>query len=883
MVFVCDMPYPKEEEKNDNTIYDGKILSDFQKWAIKAIKEGDHVLITAHTGSGKTLPAEFAIQYFMAPERKERKKVIYASPIKALSNQKLYDFRRKFPAISFGILTGDCKDNPDADVIIMTTEILRNSLLLSANPIGNTTADALKLGGDGSNNLAAVIFDEVHYINDAERGSVWEQAILLLPPQVQLIMLSATIDRAEEFAGWIEKEKQMQWVGVTPPNPLLEQKLVGVTPSDPLLEQKLVGVTPSDPLLEQKLVGVTPPDPLWVATRRAPRVYLASTNERVVPLTHYMWLAVHEGAIKKTAAVNSAYEKKIEELRRTPVPIATSTGVFNEINYYKMKDGLDYLSKNKAGYVKRQFVLNDLLHYLKSKEMLPAICFVFSRKQVEQAAKEINFSLFDEEPSAGSVEKECRHILQSKFPNYQEYLDLPEYQNIIHLLEKGIAIHHAGILPVLREMVELLFEKGFIRLLLATETFAVGLNMPTKTVIFVGLSKFNGSVMRLLYPHEYTQMAGRAGRRGKDTVGHVFHCVNLFELPTATEYKHLLTGPPQTLVSKFKFSFSMALTMLAAGQDMQSFMTQSLLSADLRRELKGFEQETVKTQELYTKKQEVLQLGRTPPEILKNYKEMSEKMPGLVNSERKRARATLNTLEAQHKFLVPDLAKYEALEVVKGQLLRLQHDKENTADYVKNNLKELTDILEQQGFIGPNAISLTEKGNVAAKLQEVHPLAFAELYYKTQHFAGLTSADLAGLFSCFYPVSVSEELKVHHPPRIPLYETLLADLLMYQKKEEAAYLNTGSFYDIAFDLREFVIQWCNCTTEAECKLLIQDLKQRTGIFLGEFIKALLKVNAIAAEMEQVCEITHDMVLLEKIREIPQLTLKYVATNQSLYL
>jgi superfamily II RNA helicase len=626
--------------------------------------------------------------------------------------------------------------------------------------------------------------------------------------------------------------------------------------------------------------------------RRAPQVYLCSTSVRIVPLTHYMWLSTHDGAIKKAAVINAPYEKKLEELRKTPIVLATSDGVFKEDNYYKMKDALDYLYKNKAGFVKRQFILNDLLHYLKGKEMLPAICFVFSRKQVEQAAREINFSLFDVDSdnwTPGAVEKECRHILQSKFKNYQEYLDLPEYHSIIQLLEKGIAIHHAGILPVLREMVELLFEKGFIRLLLATETFAVGLNMPTKTVIFLGLSKFNGHVMRPLYPHEYTQMAGRAGRRGKDTVGHVIHCVNLFELPSASEYKHILTGPPQTLVSKFKFSFNMALTMLEAKQDMYSFMTQSLLSVDLRREINGYDMETEKIQEVYTKKKELLQLGRTPPEILLIYKTVFDKLPHMVNSVRKKAKQELNSMEASYKFLLQDLTKYEALESVKGQLAQLQREKYNTECYVVNNLNALLNILEHNGFIYKEApesqsnMLLTQKGQVAAKLQEVHPLAMADLYYKTDQFAGLSAGELAGLFSCFYPLSVSDDLKVHNPPNTTLFKTLVTDLQRYQESEEVVYLNTGAQYELSYDLQTLVVKWCYATTEIECKMIIQELKDLTGTFLGEFIKALLKINAIASEFEQICELTQNIALLEKIREIPRLTLKYIATNQSLYL
>ena len=166
------------------------------------------------------------------------------------------------------------------------------------------------------------------------------------------------------------------------------------------------------------------------------KMYLAPTYTRIVPLTHYMWLSVNEGVLKKSA--KTPYEKKIETLRGVPIPIATSAGVFNEPNYYKMKDVLDYLYKNNT-HIKRQFVLGDLLRHLKSQAMLPAICFVFSRKHVEQAAQEISFSLFEADSGLPAVvEKECRLILSTKLANYQEYLDLPEYKTIVGLLEKGI-------------------------------------------------------------------------------------------------------------------------------------------------------------------------------------------------------------------------------------------------------------------------------------------------------------------------------------------------------------------------------------------------------------------------------------------------------------
>jgi superfamily II RNA helicase len=867
MVIHCTSAFPVTDEVYLQTaagfIPPTLVLSDFQKWAIKAIITGDNVLITAHTGSGKTLPAEFAINYFAA----QGKKVIYASPIKALSNQKLYDMRKKFPHISFGILTGDCKDNPEADVLIMTTEILRNTLL---NKKINKAATSINLTKDGhctlhplaacgcmavitppsvlplmfemdfERDLAAVVFDEVHYINDAERGSVWEQAILMLPPQVQLIMLSATIDRPEDFAGWIEMEKNKQVQ----------------------VQAQQAQVQVQAPILIKQM-------------------YLAPTYTRLVPLTHYMWLAVNEGIVKK--ASKTPYEKKIENLRSAPLTIASADGVFQEENYYKIKDVTDYLYKNNT-HIKRQFVLEDLLKYLKNKEMLPAICFVFSRKHVEQAAKEISFSLFEEDSGLPAlVEKECRHILAAKLPNYHEYLELNEYKTIVALLEKGIAIHHAGIIPVLREMVELLFEKGFIRLLLATETFAVGLNMPTKTVIFAGLTKYNGSVMRLLYPHEYTQMAGRAGRRGLDTIGHVFHCVNLFELPTATEYKHLLTGPPQKLTSKFKISFNLALSMLDAKQDIIAFMAQSMLSADISREITGYDKEEQQKAAMISVKEEQLKLCRTPLAALEQYKEGQANLALLANSARKKARIVLNNLEAEHKFILTELPKLDALHDAQKAYTTVKFHKKNTIDYIANTVYDLQKILEANGFVHEHMI--TEKGRIAAQLQEVHPLALADLYVNLHKFASLDAAQLAGLFSCFYPLNVSDELRTHICTDSIRDITFFTKELLthYFKAEQDAFLITGANYDMAYDLVPFVIKWCDSPDEVTCKQLLQEVKKHTGCFIGEFVKALLKVNAIAQEFERVCEMTQNMVLLEKLRAIPTLTLKYIATSQSLYL
>ena len=246
--------------------------------------------------------------------------------------------------------------------------------------------------------------------------------------------------------------------------------------------------------------------------------------------------------------------------------------------------------------VNNKYILNQICDYLHIKEMLPAICFVFSRKNVIEFAKMIEYPLFTGKEShiPNIIEKECKHILM-KLPNYREYVELPEYKELTKLLQKGIAVHHSGILPVLREMVEMLFSKGYIKLLFATETFAIGVNMPTKTALFTGVTKFDGDGFRNLLAHEYTQMAGRAGRRGKDVVGHVIHLVNMFEMPTLSEYQTMLNGVPQTLLSKFKIDFSLILRELKFESALKEGFTenQSLTSEVIVSKIKSFIQKSM--------------------------------------------------------------------------------------------------------------------------------------------------------------------------------------------------------------------------------------------------------------------------------------------------
>jgi ATP-dependent RNA helicase HelY len=200
MVRFCPDSYPVGSELKYSLYFEKYSfpLSTFQKFAIEAIVEGNHSLSCVPTGSGKTMPALFAIDFFTS----KGKKIIYTSPIKALSNQKYYEFTQKFPEISIGLLTGDIKINPEADVLIMTAEILQNTLYRKKQT--DCAASLLMFDMDFENELGCVVQDEIHMINDEERGHVWESIILLLPKHIQMVMLSATLDKPEKFAGWIE-------------------------------------------------------------------------------------------------------------------------------------------------------------------------------------------------------------------------------------------------------------------------------------------------------------------------------------------------------------------------------------------------------------------------------------------------------------------------------------------------------------------------------------------------------------------------------------------------------------------------------------------------------------------------------------------------------
>ncbi|XP_067618075.1 superkiller complex protein 2 [Eurosta solidaginis] len=444
-------------------------LDVFQKQAIIKLEERQYVFVAAHTSAGKTVVAEYAI----ALSQRDLTRTIYTSPIKALSNQKYRDFKKTFKDV--GLITGDLQIDPTASCLIMTTEILRSMLYC---------------GSEITRDLEYVIFDEVHYINNPERGHVWEEVIILLPDHVNIIMLSATVPNTMELADWVGSTKKR-------------------------------------------------------------KVYVISTLKRPVPLMHYLYTGCG-GKSKDDIFL-----------------LVDADGKFLQQNYEKaVERKKEMQSKSKAGqggggkiFVSAKQDQNmwiGLIDFLKRNEKMPVVAFTLSRNRCDINLQTLQSVDLNTAREKGSVQKFFLQCLQKLKPPDRQ---LPQVLTLKDSLERGIGVHHSGILPILKEIVEMLFQSGLVKLLFATETFAMGVNMPARTVIFDSHRKYDGLEVRGLKPGEYIQMAGRAGRRGHDANGTVILICKM-QVPPAMELRSMILGQPEKLQSQFILRYAVILTCL---------------------------------------------------------------------------------------------------------------------------------------------------------------------------------------------------------------------------------------------------------------------------------------------------------------------------------
>ena len=435
-------------------------LDPFQKCAVRCIEQNESVLVAAHTSAGKTAVADYAI----ALSLQNKQRVIYTSPIKALSNQKYREFHDEFSDV--GLMTGDVTINEGASCLVMTTEILRSMLYRGSEVIRE---------------MAWVIFDEIHYMRDKERGVVWEESIILLPQAIRLIFLSATIPNAREFAEWICKIKDQP-------------------------------------------------------------CHVVYTEYRPTPLQHFIFPAGGDGLFMVVDEGGKFLEKNFRK----------AISYLNDDQNHGQKPGGNNkkMQGNNAEVVK-------IVQVIMERDLKPAIIFSFSKRECEAYA--IGLNKFD------YTTGEEKEVIQTTFEKAIQTLsdedrELPMINNVLPLLKRGIGIHHGGLLPIIKEITEILFQEGLVKCLFSTETFSMGLNMPARTVVFTNARKFDGENFRWISGGEYIQMSGRAGRRGIDDKG---ICILMVDQKMEPEIaKSMLKGNMDPLNSTFHLSYNMLLNLM---------------------------------------------------------------------------------------------------------------------------------------------------------------------------------------------------------------------------------------------------------------------------------------------------------------------------------
>lgn len=758
-------------------------LDGFQKEGIYRIYKSENVFITAHTGSGKTVLALYAI----AEMFRLGKRVVYTSPTKSLSNQKYAEFVEKFGKEKIGILTGDIKMNPDAPCLIMTTEILRNVLyrdtLLKEGKEESVTSFITSLRVD---EIGAVVFDEVHYVNDPERGKVWEEVFVMLPREVVLVLLSATIDRPQDFAGWLGDLKKKP-------------------------------------------------------------IHLIPTSHRVVPLRHYFW----------------------EPERDEMIQLLMEDGEFK--NYDKVK-----------GRYKRHDIgrlMTPLVKKLKSENMLPTLFFNFSRKKCEKLCRSVQgISLLDHLEEA-EVRKTFDHYMH---PYREIYEMIPQYQEIYELMRRGIAYHHSGLIPILKEIVEIMFGKGLVKVLYATETFAVGVNMPTKTVVFGELEKFDEKGRRYLRTDEYLQMSGRAGRRGLDKVGTVI-LIPTMDWPDQIQLRSMMTGKSPSIISKFSPTYQFLLKTLQTEVGSTTFLDntyRSLMDKKANEGLyKQIEELSLKLSQMKVSESFLMEYEKYD----RNEKRLADRFFVLKGKDRKKVEDEQKSFKMKH----PDFEK-SVKEIVEYQQMRsdLNHLRKSSEEF-ETLLKQTSDkmmiFLREFGYISESGM-ITEKGVTATVIGEADEIMMSEMIHQGM-LEKMSMEEIVTSLAIFVDeIDKSSEEKYIMDLEIPssvksVYQrmTHFAEECAKAECDIGIGIHDDEYYEksLNLDMLEPIWIWVNGGG-------IRELFQSTELYAGNFVRGTLRLNQLCETFVKIMLQMGKLEMVKRMEGFQERLIKDFAQVISLY-
>lgn len=792
-------------------------LDPFQQHAICAISRDENVLVCAKTGSGKTLVGEYQIFHSL----KKGKRIFYTTPIKSLSNQKFNDLKTQFKDASVGIMTGDIKFRPDAQIIIMTTEILRNLLYKK----GTTTENLGLTASISMDDLDAVIFDECHYINDKDRGKVWEETMILLPPQINLVMLSATLDHPEYLANWLGSLKQKP-------------------------------------------------------------IHLIETQYRIVPLTHYLLdkdyklltlmnhLETYDDKVyidwlksrHKLDDERKAYQRKVSDARKSGTEGAIDGKIHTASFIYQM---------------------NETIKMLNRESLLPALFFVLSRKQCEIYASKVEGNLLSSSDTAS-----VKHIVSFHLHRYMKDLEiLPQYHTIYDLLCRGIAFHHSGLLPLLKEIVEILFSKGLVRIMFCTETFAVGLNMPTKTVLFAGLKKYDDQTggMRMLRNDEYLQMAGRAGRRGKDDKGIVIYLPDRDPVDVK-ELKTMMKGLKPPILSRMEFHYDFILKTIQASEPGRplkwlQIMEESYWFQQRLQQIKSLEYDIVECHNKIMKftLSDILNEGCS-----KRY-ELERQLKDISGTAKRDIQRQLDALK--NKQLGPSWTKaWNDFQALKALTKEEEELKENlkTLQSHTTSIEPAVKFLYEIGYLkndNPFTLKnedLTVRGILATEINQGHQIIMTELYTR-ELLHPLSNIDLICVLACFQEDKEMDdspsigELYVSNKVKDVLYK--IQDMVgTFQDLEDkfGSISISHDYWHLSTQMIEPMRQWAEGKSVAE-------ICSSYGLFEGNFIRSVMKMSNMLDEWLALATYCQHTEQIDKIIDIRSKMIRDIVIPDSLYL
>lgn len=785
----------------------------FQRFAIEAIEKGENVLVTAKTGSGKTFVGEYQI----AKSLQRGGRIFYTTPIKSLTNQKYHDLKHLFPDATVGIMTGDIKFIPNAQIVVMTTEILRN-LLFKRGTLTESVGASSLLSMDG---VDSVIFDEVHYINDKDRGHVWEETLILLPPTIHLILLSATLSSPQVFAQWLGNLKKV---------------------------------------------------PLW----------LISTQWRAVPLEHAVISS--EG---KPLTIYTPKEEFQAEVYRAWLSERkgdlTAKDKFREKVKNERQIGTEGPISGKVHVKSFDHILHETLTWLQTHNGLPALAFVFSRAKCESLAARVPHTFLDSSDTAAVA-----HIWDFHLSRYKSVLEKsPQMHTLRALALRGIAFHHSGLLPFLKEILEILFSKGYIKLLFATETFAVGINMPTKTVIFTSLQKFTDQSFRPLLSSEYIQMAGRAGRRGKDDKGLVLYIPDRDPLDVF-ELQSMLTGKASSFQSRMQFEYGFILKALNGAVPVDVMLKDSYWWALEEEDAKNLEKEI----KALDTQQAAMKFSEEELSVCSEKARLEDVIANSHNAKRKQANREYEAWKEEHKesvwgSILQSYKEYTAIGSKKQTVQAMLTCFAKRKDIL--SLREVPEalprfrVLEEFQYVDrkDDTFVLTDKGRLSSECNEGHSFLLTEymLYlHENISLSQFTVYDVLTSLSIFLGEMKDEVTRASVDGEVALH---LECIRGKAKKGYDLERQHGVMYSGFWDLNEEWVEPMQAWLTGEYS--IAQIAHTFQLFEGAVQKAILKLAALLEELQSLATLHASVDLLRFLEEGRNLVIQDTMLAESLYL